>query len=315
MPILTIDRPAGFRLEAAADFYRDFIPGSGMAAAAVDELTLAFRLDQTFEAVAVALREEGETVVAEYQGTAEEAVLRRQLERILGLEASGDAWRAVGRRDPVVGRLQREFPGFFTACKASPYDAAIWAVISPRLGGKQAARLKMDLARRHGTAVAVRGREHHVFPAPAALLAIAQFPGLSDEKLRRCQGVAAAALAGRLDAQRLRARDEAAALSELQSLRGIGPWSAGHILYRGAGPIDALPASEPRVLHGVAHAYGIAPPSLEEYRQIAERWRPFRMWVCVLLMRHLGRSDAWNARGLARERAAAGRSWQQRLSP
>jgi 3-methyladenine DNA glycosylase/8-oxoguanine DNA glycosylase len=39
----------------------------------------------------------------------------------------------------------------------------------------------------------------------------------------RCQGVAAAALAGRLDAQRLRALDEAAALTELQSLRGIGP--------------------------------------------------------------------------------------------
>jgi DNA-3-methyladenine glycosylase II len=315
MPVLTIDKPIGFRLDAAATFYRDFVPGSGMAAADAEELTLAFRLDRTFEAVAVALREEGEAVVAEYQGTSEAAVLRRQLQRVLGLEASGDAWREVGRRDPLVGRLQAEFPGFFTACKPSPYDAAIWAVISPRLGMQQAARLKMDLARRHGTAVSVRGREHHVFPAPAALLAIDHVPGLSEEKLRRCQGVAEAALAGRLDAERLRGLGEAASLAELQSLRGIGPWSAGHILYRGAGPPDSLPTTEPRVLHALAHAEGIAPPTLDQYREIAERWRPFRMWVCVLLMRHLGRSGAWSAPGLARERAAAGRSWRQRLSP
>jgi DNA-3-methyladenine glycosylase II len=304
---LTLNKPAGFRLEAAADFYRGFVPGSGMAVAEVGTLTLAFCLDRTFEAVAVALRHEGDELAAEYQGTTEEALLSAQVQRMLGLEVSGDAWHELGRRDPVVGRLQGEFPGFFTACKPSPYDAAIWAVISPRLGMEQAARLKADIARQHGTTVAVLGREHHVFPAPHALLAIDSFPGLSPEKLRRCHGVAEAALAGRLEARRLRELDEAEALAELRSLRGIGAWSAEHILYRGAGLIDALPTAEPRVLHGLAHAYGIARPSLEEYRRLAERWRPFRMWVCVLLARHLARTGGWKAPGLARERAAAGR--------
>jgi DNA-3-methyladenine glycosylase II len=314
MPTFTLTKPVGFRLEAAADFYRTFVPGSGMATAAVDQLTLAFRLDHSFEAVAVELRTKGDQLTAEYQGKAEEPVLRRQLERILGLEADGDAWKAVGQRDPVVGRLQDEFRGFFTACKASPYDAAIWAVIATRMGIQHAARLKIELAQRYGTAVTVRGRVHHVFPAPAALLALDHASGLSNEKMLRCRDVAGAALAGRLDAERLRAMDEATALAELQTIRGVGPWSAGHILYRGAGPMDALPGSEPRVLHGVAHAYGIAAPSLEEFRRLAERWRPFRMWVCVLLMRHLGASAAWNARGLIGERAEAGRSWRQRVS-
>jgi DNA-3-methyladenine glycosylase II len=300
-------KPAGFRLEAAADFYRGFVPGSGMAAVDVGTLTLAFRLDRTFEAVAVALKDDGDEVVGEYQGTTEEALLRAQLQRMLGLEVSGDAWHELGKRDPVVGGLQAEFPGFFTACKPSPYDAAIWAIISPRVGMAQAAQLKAEIARQHGTTVAVLGREHHVFPAPEAVLAIDRFPGLSPEKLRRCHGVAEAALAGRLDAQRLRGLDEAEALAELRSLPGIGAWSAEHILYRGAGVTDALPTAEPRVLHGLAHAYGVARPSLEDYRRIAERWRPFRMWVCVLLARHLARTDGWKAPGLSRERAAASR--------
>src|SRR5215471_18404801 len=239
--VLTMKKPTGFRLEAAADFYRGFVPGSGMAAADGGTLTLAFRLDRTFEAVAVALHEDGDEVAAEYQGTTEEALLSAQLQRMLGLEVSGDAWHGVGKRDPVVGRLQAEFPGFFTACKPSPYDAAIWAVISPRVGMEQAARLKAEMARQQGTMVAVLGREHHVFPAPDALLALDRFPGLSPEKLLRCHGVAEAALAGRLEAQRLRAMDEGGALSELQSLRGIGAWSAEHILYRGVGFIDAPP--------------------------------------------------------------------------
>ena len=63
---LPFRKPRGFQLRAAGDFYAGFIPGSGMAAAAVDHLTLAFRLDSSFEAVAVALQERGAEVIAEY---------------------------------------------------------------------------------------------------------------------------------------------------------------------------------------------------------------------------------------------------------
>ena len=62
----TIERPRGFRLGAAASFYSGFVPGSGMAAAEADgeRLTLAFRLDGTYEAVVVALREQGSALIA-----------------------------------------------------------------------------------------------------------------------------------------------------------------------------------------------------------------------------------------------------------
>ena len=51
MKTLRFEKPRGFALQAAAEFYAGFIPGSGMAAASADGLTLAFRLDKTFEAV------------------------------------------------------------------------------------------------------------------------------------------------------------------------------------------------------------------------------------------------------------------------
>ncbi|HVY29576.1 MAG TPA: hypothetical protein VHB79_23615 [Polyangiaceae bacterium] len=304
---VAFDKPHGFSLAAAAEFYAGFVPGSGMAMAATDRLTLAFRLDQSFEAVAVQLRETSEQVIAEVAGTRAVERAAKQVARMLGLEADGEAWLELGRREPVVGKLQREFPGFFTAAKASPYDAAVWGVISPRMNMNAAARLKLEMSVRVGEEVELFGRRHAVFPSPTALLALRGFPGLPAVKLERLHGVARAALDGTLDAERLRAMPVEVALTELRQLPGVGPWTASHILFRGAALRDAVPTVEPRLLHGLADAYGIASPSSEKLLELAEGWRPFRMWVCVLLARHLANAGGWQRPGLVAERAALGR--------
>jgi DNA-3-methyladenine glycosylase II len=311
---LRMQKPRGFSLRAASDFYASFTPGSGMAAAAVDQLTLAFRLDHSFDPVAVALREADSALVLDVAGTDDRQAVRQQVARMLGLEPGADAWLELGERDPVVGSLQREFPGFFTAAKSSPYDAATWSVITPRMHQRQAAAIKQAMARELGDRVELHGRAHHVFPAPTVLASLRAFPGLAEEKVARLRGIAEAALAGRLDAERLRALGETRALAELQTLRGIGPWAASHVYFRGAAPRDGLPTAEPRVLHGLAHAYRIEAPSAVTFARLAESWRPFRMWVCVLLSRHLARTDGWHAPGLARERAAAGRELARRAT-
>jgi DNA-3-methyladenine glycosylase II len=305
MKTLILAKPRGFALQAASDFYSGFVPGSGMAAAETRRLTLAFRLDHSFEAVAVALREEGGSLIAEYAGTNDPKTLARQVARILGLEVDGEEWLALGRREPVVGKLQAEFPGFFTAAKSSPYDAAAWGVLSPRMNMHQAAKLKMRIAEEHGDKVELLGGAYSVFPSPEQVSKIDSFPGLPGEKLARLKAVAVAVASGKLDAERLRAMQVDEALAELQSLRGVGPWTASHVLFRGAALIDALPTTEPRVLHGFADAYGLPSATKEKFEETSARWRPFRMWVCILLARHLGRIGGWNQAGLTEERRAA----------
>ena len=315
MSMFSMRKPLGFRLSAAAEFYRNFTPGSGMAAAALDTLTLAFRLDGSYAPVAVALRERGDELSIEVAGDANERAVAKQLGRILGLEANAEAWLELGERDLVVGELQRQFHGFFSAAKASPYDAATWAVISPRMNQQQAARIKQALARELGDALTLNGKTQCVFPSPERLRALERFPGLSEEKVARLRGVAEAACEGLLDADRLREMGEARALSELQKLRGVGPWAASHIYFRGAAPLDGLPTAEPRVLHGLASAYRLRSPSLATFQRIAVGWRPFRMWVCVLLMRHLAATAGWHAPGLDEERVRAGQALLRRTPP
>jgi DNA-3-methyladenine glycosylase II len=308
MKCFSYERPHGFSLGAASEFYGGFLPGAGMAVAEAATLSLAFRLDGTFEPVAVSLEERGAKIVAEYTGTKHEATCRAQVARMLGLAVDATAWHAVGASDPVVGKLQAEFPGFFTATKSSPYDAAAWGIIAPRIQMKQAAKLKMGLAEQYGDAVTLNGRTHPVFPSPTQVLALSSFPGLSEEKISRLKGIAKAALEGKLEVARLRAMPEAEALEDLQTLAGVGPWTASHILFRGAAPVDALPLGEPRVLHGFADAYGLKNPSMQKMAEVAERWRPFRMWVCILLARHLNRAGGWNRPGLSRQRAASSKA-------
>ena len=294
-------KPRGFRLGAAAEFYWGFVPGSGMAAARVDDLTLAFRLDGSFVPVVVRLEQRGDAIVGHAAGADDGSAIAKQVGRILGLEAGTDAWLDLGEREPLVGKLQAEFPGFFTAAKSSPYDAATWAVICPRMNFGQAARVKMAIAKELGETLTLEGREFSVFPSPAALAQVEHFPGLSNEKVARLRAVAEAAKAGKLDADRLRAMSASDALAELREIRGVGPWAAGHIYFRGAAPMDGFPTTEPRVLRAFAEATGAIDPTMEDFERAAERWRPFRMWTSILLVRHLAREGKWSA---ARKRAS-----------
>lgn len=302
MKTIRISKPRGFRLSAASSFYAGFVPGTGMAAAATspDELTLAFRLDDTFEAVAVGLTESDREVVLEVEGTDEVERVRAQVGRMLGL-LEGDGWLEIGARDPIAGALQASFPGFFTAAKASPYDAAAWGVIVPRIQMSLAAKIKMAIAAEHGDVVELKGRGHAVFPSPARLLEVKQVPGLSDEKLSRLHAVAIAALDGRLSAARLLSMGEAAAIPELMHIRGVGPWTASHVYFRGAAPRDGLPKGEPRVFRGFADLYGVEPTEAA-FEKAAEAWRPYRMWMSILFSRHLMRIGGWQDRAIVEER-------------
>jgi len=307
--------PRGFQLSAASEFLRGFVPGAGMAPALADPLILAFRLEGGgFEPAAVALRQAGEAALeAEVSEGADPARALAVVRRVLGLDAPDPgAWLALGKRDRVLGALQREFPGFFTVAKPTPYDAALWGVLATRISMPQAAKMRLSLAERCGDDVRVAGRVVRVGPDPRRVVELRSVPGIPEEKLRRAVAVSSAALDGKLEAARLRALPEAEALEELRQIHGVGPWTAAHILYRGAAPHDGLPLEEPRVLHGYADVAGLArAPSQEAFAEAAEAWRPFRMWTCILLARHLNAAGKWQLPAAevakrGRRRSAAG---------
>jgi DNA-3-methyladenine glycosylase II len=269
-----------FSLEAAAGF--GF--GGSIGAPPFDgAMRLAFAVDGFAEHAGVLLRQRSDgTVEGEVSGGGVDAV-RAQVARILSLDHDGGEWLAVGERDPIIGRLQQEYPGLRPVLFHSPYEAAAWAVLSARRPAPQAALVRRRLAEELGTTFDLGGVAMAAFPRPARLLDVQAGPGLPEEQAARLRAVAQAALDGRLDPARLRAIEPGAALAELQQLRGIGPFYASLILVRASGLAD-IPVDEPRAVTAAAHHYGLdARPDTAAWAAMTDRWRPFRTWAIVLL--------------------------------
>jgi DNA-3-methyladenine glycosylase II len=227
---------------------------------------------------------ENRKVVVETYGEAAPEVVRDQVERILSLDVDGRDFSEVGRRDPVVGRLQERYPGLRPVLFYSPYEAAAWAIIGNRIRIVQAARVKARMAEELGEPVEVNGETRHAFPGPSRLSSLDGFPGLSGRKAEYLRELARASLEGKLEASYLRSLSSSEALARLEELPGIGAFSSELILLRGAGASDLAPTREPRLARAVAMAYGLGEtPTAGEVAEISAGWHPYRTWVALHL--------------------------------
>jgi DNA-3-methyladenine glycosylase II len=281
-------RPDGpFSLAAAAAFAEGF-PATDARAADGGGFVLAFAVDGDWRTVGVALSADGDAVRGEVTAPPElEARVAEEVRAILSLDVDGRGYPDVGRRDPVVGRLQAAAPGLRPVLFWSPYEAAAWTIIGQRIRMAQARGVKLRLAEELGEAVEIGGTTVPAFPTPERLAALpADQPGLTTRKEEQLRALGRAALEGALDRRRLRSLPPEAAAEALQALPGIGPFSAELIRIRGAGDPDALAVREPRLQRIVRARYGLpedAPLGETELTTIAEPWRPYRAWVTLLL--------------------------------
>ncbi len=210
--------------------------------------------------------------------------VRRQVERVLSLDHDGREFSRVGERDPVIGRLQAAAPGLRPPLFYSPYEAAVWCVLSARRPARQMMQVRERLGRAHGAVFELAGEQLAALPTPDQLLGVDSFPGIPADRIPRLHGVAQAALDGRLDADRLLAEGPERAMAGLQALNGIGPFYSALIVIRGTGFADVLPVGEPRVLDLAARLYQLdGPPSEAEFRALAQPWKPLRTWAAVLI--------------------------------
>lgn len=288
---LRIEPRGPFSLAAARDFLGGFTPGRGTFGTTDDELLMAFPVEGWQGSAAVAIRQGADGALqGVVRGDADIDAVTGQVARVFSVDHDGSGYPAVGERDPVIGALQERFGYLRPVCFYSPYEAAVAAVVGQRISQRQAAAIRSGIARERGQRFSIGGEELAAFPVPSQLLDLRTHPGLSAEKVERLHAVARVAISGTLDAEHLRSMPVAAALAELREIRGIGEWSAQHVLLRGAGLADELPMADPLSREAVRRAYRLdVPPDDARFTAIAEPWRPYRMWVNVLLRVWLGR--------------------------
>jgi DNA-3-methyladenine glycosylase II len=256
-------------------------------------MRMAFCLDGDYERqIGVEARQVGQRVELDIHRSpgsaavtaAETATVVAQVARVISADHDGDAFAAMCQRDPVLARVHAVAPGFRPALFYSPYEAALWSVISARRARAQGINLRNLIGRQHGATFELSGVSTVSVPTPSQVLAIEAVPGLPADRVPRLHAIAQAAQAGELSAERLTALDPAEAMVALQRLPGIGPFYSALIMIRACGLADLLPLGESRARGVVQELYGFDHAlSDSEFASFGERWRPFRTWAVVAL--------------------------------
>lgn len=248
-------------------------------------MRLAFCQDDLSHQVGVVVSQDAAGVHGEvFGGNGDVPAIQAQVARVLSLDHDAAGFEEVGRRDPVIGALQAAAPGLLPPLFYSPYEGAVWSVLSARRPAKQMAEVRDRLSTQHGRVFDLAGKKAAALPTPEQLLKVTEFAGIPTEKLARLHGVARAALDGLLDVERLQRFGPEVAAAELQRIKGIGPFYASLICIRATGFTDVLPADEPLARDLITRLYGLDHPcEAADFERIAEPWRPYRTWATVLV--------------------------------
>jgi DNA-3-methyladenine glycosylase II len=299
MPTFEIEPLGPFSLAAAQRFAGGFPAGIGGGGVAGTSIVMSFPVEGSESSAAVELHQAANGIVIGQTdtGAVDLPTVVRQASRSLSLDHDGSGWPAVGERDPVIGRLQQQSEYLRPVCFYSAYEAATSFVIGQRISMRQSARVKERLRDLAGDRPTVDGHPYPAFPRPERLLELDDIPGVSAQKVMWLHGIARAALDGQLDTEALRALPSDEALALLRQLPGVGPWTAEAVRLRGCGMADALSINDEVSPRAVAHFYARQSLDRAAFEQLAEGWRPYRMWAVVLLRFSSNREPAEDGRG------------------
>jgi DNA-3-methyladenine glycosylase II len=233
------------------------------------EIRAVFLSDSDWTRVETVVTQDGNSARISVAGPGDLQAATDQVRRFLSLDIDGTTWPDVALRDPVIADAQAQLPGLRPCGFYSPYDAAVWAVLSTRIQMRQAARIKATIQNEFG--------DDGAFPNPEVLRTLAiDLPG---RKLEYLHAVADAALEGRLGGAYLRTIPAEDALREVQKITGLGPFAAELVVIRGANFADVLPKNEARLEAEIVERYD----SHQSFEAITDNWAPFRSWAGVHL--------------------------------
>lgn len=245
-------------------------------------IVMAFPVEgwQSSAAVAIKQNEDKSLSLTVYGKQLEKA--RDQALAALSLDEDGNGWQAIGKKDSTLKELQDEYQYMRPSLFHSPYEATAHFMIGHRISMVQGRKIRQNMAEQLGEKFTIEGQDFYAFPTPEKLLNISEFKGLNLTKIDRLHACAQAALDSLLDRTYLRSLPEDEALKKIETIPGIGAFFSQGILDRGAGRADGF-THDDLTYHAIALRYGLGKsPTKEQVLEVAEKWRPYRMWAVVL---------------------------------
>lgn len=208
------------------------------------------------------------------------AVARGVVESTLGLKIDLTSFYDLARRDRRLAGLLAQYRGLKPPRFPSLFESLANAVACQQLSLEVGIELLNRLTQSYGPPAPGAVQPLAAFPEPAT---IAELPpaalrqlGFSTRKARTLIRLAAAIADGELHTDRLAVLSRPEASADLQSLSGIGRWSAEYVLLRGLGRLEVYPGDDVGARNKLQSFLDLAvAPDHATIREITSAWDPF----------------------------------------
>jgi len=199
-----------------------------------------------------------------------------------------EATKALSRRDPILRRLIRSYPGIHLKRRSDAFTTLARAIVGQQISVKAADAIWGRFTALVSSAPA-RPFPRLLPPAVAAAEMVAlRRCGLSQRKAEYLVDLAAHFASGRLDPRHWQALDDETLIEALVDVKGIGRWTAEMFLIFHELRADVLPVDDIGLQRAIAIHFneGERLPR-EAMFAVADLWRPWRSVATWYLWRSL----------------------------
>ncbi|MGZ4850680.1 MAG: DNA-3-methyladenine glycosylase family protein [Candidatus Bathyarchaeia archaeon] len=158
------------------------------------------------------------------------------------------------------------------------FEALVDSIVEQQISIKVARTIEERLVKKFGENITIEGETFYAYPTPKVIALASvneiQSCGLSQRKAEYIYGAAKLIADDNLDLEDLKNHpNPEEIISELDSIRGIGVWTAELTMLRSMQKLDALPADDLGVRRVISRYYcGGKPIKTAEAREIAQGW-------------------------------------------
>ena len=162
-------------------------------------------------------------------------------------------------------------------CEGDLFRALVWSVISQQLSGRVAQVLCDRVETLLGT----------VTPEKVSSAAFEELRGcgISARKIEYLKGIAAAAMDGSMNFERLPSLPDSEIIAELVKLKGVGVWTAEMLLIFALGRKDILSFRDLGIRSGLMRLHKLDRLSEEDFEQYRRRYSPYGTLASLYLWR------------------------------
>src|SRR5690554_251340 len=169
-------------------------------------------------------------------------------------------------RDTILGAAIDKIGKIWRPINPDPFTALISSIVSQQISKKAAATVWTRLSNAVDITPEAIARTE-----PKSIQAC----GMSHRKAEYIQGIAQAALAGKVDFASLHTLEDGEIIAQLSALRGVGVWTAEMLLIFSLNRPNVLSYNDLAIRRGMMHLYGHKELPRQRFERYRTRYSPY----------------------------------------